>query len=79
MPFDALPNVLDPDEGFIVTANQAVIDPATGDYPYFLTDDWDRGYRAQRIRDLLEQEGDAVGGRTCSISSSTTATRWRRC
>ncbi len=57
VPFDALPNVLDPDEGFIVTANQAVIDPATGDYPYFLTDDWDRGYRAQRIRDLLDREG----------------------
>ncbi len=56
VPFDALPHVLDPDEGFIVTANQAVIDPATGDYPYFLTDDWDRGYRAQRIRDVLEQE-----------------------
>jgi penicillin amidase len=58
VPFDALPNVLDPDEGFVVTANQAVIDPEAGDYPYFLTDDWDRGYRAQRIRDLLEQEGE---------------------
>jgi penicillin G amidase len=26
------------------------------DYPYFLTDDWDRGYRSQRIRTLLERE-----------------------
>ncbi|CAB4723092.1 MAG: penicillin acylase family protein [Actinobacteria bacterium] len=50
VPFDGLPNVLDPDDGFVVTANQAVIGP---DYPYFLTDDWDQGYRAQRIRDLL--------------------------
>jgi penicillin amidase len=50
VPFDALPRVLDPDEGFIVTANQAVIGP---DYPYFLTDDWDKGYRAARIRHLL--------------------------
>ena len=55
VPFDGLPNVLDPDEGFIVTANQAVIDD---DYPYFLTDDWDRGYRSQRIRELLEEEGE---------------------
>ena len=55
----ALPNVLDPDEGFIVTANQAVIGE---DYPYFLTDDWDRGYRSERIRDLLEdRRGRAVG------------------
>ncbi len=55
VPFEALPNVLDPEEGFIATANQAVTQP---DYPYFLTDDWDRGYRAQRIRDLLIAEGE---------------------
>ena len=59
-----LPHVLDPDEGFVVTANQAVIGP---DYPYHLTDDWDQGYRSQRIRDLLERRiddaGHAVGGR----------------
>ena len=55
VPFDGLPNVLDPDEGFIVTANQAVTGP---DYPYHLTDDWDVGYRSQRIRGLLEAEGE---------------------
>ena len=55
IPFDGLPNVLDPEEGFIVTANQAVIDD---DYPYFLTDDWDAGFRSTRIRALLEAEGE---------------------
>jgi penicillin G amidase len=55
VPFDGLPNVLDPEEGFIVTANQAVIGR---DYPYRLTDDWDQGYRSQRIRDRLSQEGE---------------------
>lgn len=55
IPFDGLPNVLDPEEGFVVTANQAVIDD---DYPYFLTDDWDFGYRSTRIRELLEAEGE---------------------
>jgi penicillin amidase len=58
VPYDALPRVLDPDEGFVVTANQAVIGP---DYPYFLTDDWDRGYRSQRIRHLIEKQ-TADGG-----------------
>jgi penicillin amidase len=53
VPFEGLPRVLDPDEGFVVTANQAVIGP---DYPYFLTDDWDKGYRSERIRDLLASE-----------------------
>jgi penicillin amidase len=47
--------VLDPDEGYIVTANQAVIDE---DYPYLLTEDWDYGYRSTRIRDVLAEEGE---------------------
>ena len=54
LPFDALPQVLDPAEGLVVTANQAVVGP---DYRYRLTGDWDRGYRAQRIRDLLADGG----------------------
>ena len=55
VPFTALPSVLDPDEGFVVTANQAVVGSA---YPYGLTTDWDLGYRAQRIRDVIEAEGE---------------------
>lgn len=51
VPFEALPVVTDPPEGWIVTANQAVIGP---DYPYFLTDDWSYGARSQRIVELIE-------------------------
>jgi len=50
VPFESLPHELDPEEGFVVTANQAATGP---DYPVYLTDDWDRGYRAQRIRERL--------------------------
>ncbi len=51
IPFDALPSVLNPDDGFIVTANNKVI----GDqYPYLLGADTAEGYRAERIRALLE-------------------------
>jgi len=50
VPFDALPNVLDPKGGYVVTANQAVASPR---YPYYLGDSFDYGYRAQRIRTLL--------------------------
>jgi penicillin amidase len=39
----------------VVTANQAVVGP---DYPFHITDDWDYGYRSQRIRDLIEKEQD---------------------
>lgn len=52
IPFDELPSVLNPDEGFIVTANQAVVGPG---YPHVLTRDWAYGYRSQRIRAVLER------------------------
>ncbi len=55
VPYDALPTVVDPASGVIVTANQAVIDPET--YPYLLTGDWDQGYRSRRIADLVEEAG----------------------
>jgi penicillin amidase len=50
IPFEELPSELDPAEGFIVTANQAVVGPS---YGYRLTEDWDYGYRSQRIREVL--------------------------
>lgn len=52
IPFDELPVVYNPDEGFIVTANNALVDE---DYPYTLTRDWDYGYRAARITDMIER------------------------
>ncbi len=52
IPFDELPSVYNPAEGWIVTANQAVVGPA---YPYVLTQDWDYGYRSQRIVELLTE------------------------
>ncbi|MGI8888077.1 MAG: penicillin acylase family protein [Nocardioidaceae bacterium] len=50
IPFDALPSVLDPDDGFVIAANQAVADT---DYPYYLGSSVDYGYRSDRIRKLL--------------------------
>ncbi len=69
IPFDGLPNVLDPEAGYIVTANQAVIDE---EYPYFLTRDWDYGYRATRIRQLLEAEGELSIGEMTQVQRDTT-------
>lgn len=54
IPFDELPRAFNPPEGYIVTANNAVVGP---DYPYLLTVDWsDRtALRAQRIVELIEE------------------------
>lgn len=57
IPFENLPYTLNPAEGYIVTANNAVVGPG---YPYFITDDWSSGWRAQRIVDLINAEGSVV-------------------
>jgi penicillin amidase len=53
VPYAALPSVLNPSDGFVATANQAVT--ARG-YPYHLGDSWAYGYRSQRIVDLLSRK-----------------------
>nr|WTB31803.1 penicillin acylase family protein [Streptomyces sp. NBC_00830] len=54
IPFDKLPYEYNPSRGYIVTANQAVIDGKK--YPYLLTKDWGYGTRSQRINDLIESK-----------------------
>lgn len=49
---DQMPGVVDPKEGFVVAANQAVLPGGNGP---FLTRDWDYGYRSERIRTLLTE------------------------
>ncbi|MER6491536.1 penicillin acylase family protein [Streptomyces griseorubiginosus] len=51
---DELPYEYNPSRGYIVTANQAVVDKDK--YPYTLTTDWGYGTRSQRITDLIEQK-----------------------
>jgi penicillin amidase len=41
----------------VVTANQAVIGPA---YPRFLTNDWTYGYRAERIKEMIDGSGTKI-------------------
>ncbi|MGP1673863.1 MAG: penicillin acylase family protein, partial [Candidatus Limnocylindrales bacterium] len=54
IPFDDLPTALDPVEGWIVSANNAVVDAS---YPGFIGADFDPGYRAERIIDLVTNYG----------------------
>jgi penicillin amidase len=50
IPFDDLPWQLDPEDGVIVTANNAAVDAS---YPYFVAQEWDPGFRAERILDQI--------------------------
>ncbi len=50
IPFEALPQVYNPPEGYIVTANHK---PVPKDYPYLLGVDWAEPFRAERIETLI--------------------------
>lgn len=67
IPFEELPYEYNPDRGYIVTANQAVI----GDgYEHMLTQDWGYGARSQRINDLIQKKID--GGEKISTDDMQT-------
>ncbi|MGE5374245.1 MAG: penicillin acylase family protein [Bacteroidota bacterium] len=51
IPFEDLPYTFNPSEGYIATANNQV---PPSDYPNFITADWDYGFRAQRIVDMIQ-------------------------
>ena len=55
IPFDELPQVLNPEEGLIVTANARVVGP---DYKPYLTDRWSEPFRTARIWNLLHDKHD---------------------
>lgn len=52
IPFEELPVSYNPTEGYIVTANNAIVGQ---DYAHFLTTDWDYGWRAARIDELIQR------------------------
>ena len=54
VPFDELPEVRNPEQGFLTTANNRIVDD---DYPHHVTSEWMTGYRAQRIEDMLDERG----------------------
>ena len=52
IPFEELPTVFNPERGYIVTANHAVVDE---DYPHLITNYWSPGDRGQRIVNMLDE------------------------
>ncbi len=56
VPMAGLPRVVDPPEGFVVSANQRMIGTS---FPHVLSADWAHPGRARRIRDLLREAKSA--------------------
>ena len=51
IPFEDLPYAYNPPEGYIVTANNAVVGP---EYPYMISQTFEYGFRSQRIVEMIE-------------------------
>ena len=54
IPYEELPETVDPESGLLVTANNRIVGD---DYPHHITSEWYDGVRAQRIEDLLRERG----------------------
>jgi penicillin amidase len=52
VPYEDLPEVVDPPSGLLVTANNRIVGD---DYPHHITSDWLDGFRARRIEELLRE------------------------
>jgi penicillin amidase len=63
IPFDDMPQSLNPPQNYLATANNKVVDDG---FPYFITAKWEDGYRIGRIRQLIEagshSDLDAMAG-----------------
>ncbi|WP_181349049.1 penicillin acylase family protein [Thalassobacillus sp. CUG 92003] len=54
IPFDELPTIVNPEQGYIATANNKIDNEA---YPYHISHSWAQPYRYQRITDMIEEKG----------------------
>ncbi len=53
VPFKELPHAYNPEEGFIVSANNKAVPDS---YPHFISSDWAAPYRAERIVELIKRK-----------------------
>jgi penicillin amidase len=53
VPFEDWPQRFNPEEGYIVSANNSPVGP---DYPHFISADWAPPHRARRIEQLLQEK-----------------------
>ncbi|MDV2582325.1 penicillin acylase family protein [Alkalibacillus haloalkaliphilus] len=56
IPYDELPTIVNPEKGFVATANNRVV---SDEYPYHISNVWAQPYRYDRIHEVLE-EGDQL-------------------
>ncbi len=53
IPFDQMPHIFNPPDGFIATANNKIIDDS---YPYYISNHWESPWRSIRINEVLHEQ-----------------------
>ncbi len=75
IPMADLPAIHNPPSGIVVNANNRMIGDA---YPYLLTADWNAGYRAERIAEVLAAQDGQDMRSTAALQQDTLSTAARR-
>lgn len=73
LPFDAMPGGLNPERGYVATANTR---PTTAEEP-FLGVDWIEGYRLARINEIIGERDDWDISSTLEAQLDTVTHAWR--
>lgn len=76
IPFEGMPHVSNPPQGFIVTANNRV---AANDFPYPLSGTWSSGHRGLRIRQMLEQQPQFTADDFAAMHQDAVSVRGMEC
>ncbi len=76
IPFEGMPRLADPEQGFVATANNRT---APDDFPYHLSGTWTSGHRARRIRQMIEAGGKLTRDNMVAMQHDTLSLRAREC
>ncbi|WP_036688815.1 penicillin acylase family protein [Paucisalibacillus globulus] len=69
IPFDELPRVVNPEKGFIATANNKIVGEK---YPYHISNVWAQPYRYERIAEVLESNDSLTAADMMAIQMDQT-------
>ena len=70
VPPEQWPRIYNPTRGFVVTANNKALPSG---YPYLISTNWEAGYRAQRITELIEAKATVTLDDLAAIQADVTS------
>ncbi|MEE9249192.1 MAG: penicillin acylase family protein [Dehalococcoidia bacterium] len=70
VPFEEMPRARNPETGYIVTANNRIVDE---DYPHYIGLEYSPDYRARRVRESIEKLDGAVVSDMAAIHADCTS------